>query len=153
MAIFINLAIDCGHSREAADAVAAHFRGFTIGLPGVGDVECEISERCQHGHWFVGVWPRGLGYATQPVCRQELLGREAEIGEALRRRLAAVGGYRRALFGGEAFDTLWDGTPEEFREIDYDGMVFAESAFPVLPTGYVGRPFSPGYLVASRVPR
>lgn len=147
MAVYFNLGIDCGKSTDAADAVAAHFQGFKVSFPEVGDVECEVWRECREGYCFIGVWPRGLGYAIPSGSRHELLPYEAEIGEALYRRLSSVGGYRRAIFGGEAYDMLRSGmTQAELMDNDYVGMVYAEAEFPGPPPGRLVRPFRPGYL-------
>lgn len=130
MAVYINLGIDCGHSSVVADSLEAHFEGFRFRVADAGEVECEVWKTKNHDHWYLGVWPRGLGYGTLRFHRPELLDHEAEIRVELYRRLSERGGFKRALFCGEAYDTLWYGTPEELSDIDYIGMIYSEADFP-----------------------
>ena len=149
MAVYFNLGIDCGPDPEAAVRAAAHFQGFTISLPGIAPVACDVSSARARGLEFVGVWPRGMSHALPTWDdRPELTGDEATIGkirDAMYRHLAGLRGYRRAMFGGEAYDMLLGATEEEDADVDYTDMVFSAADF-AAPQGRAVTAFSPGYL-------
>ena len=157
MATYFNLGIDCGSNADLAAAAMAHFHDFTIELPDGAPAICATNQSHQRGLWFVEVWPRGMGYGIPPTLpsRPELCdARPLEIiGDALRARLQALSGYRRALFGGEAYDLLAFATAEEDNDRDYVGLIFAQDMFSDLPAHCTIESFAPGYAQVTAVRR
>lgn len=155
MAIYFNLAIDCGEDEESADAALQHFEGFFINLSELPPAECEVWKAKVRERWFVGVWPKGMGYATLPISRPELM--QAPnlkiIRVALNERLLALTGYRRARFGDEAWDFFVDSSPEEDDDIDYIHMVFSSKDFSQPPKGSTIAPFAEGYAIVIKQER
>jgi len=148
MSYAIDLGIDCGASEQIADAMLKHFDGFRILLPEDGEVDCIAVGKAQKlNHWFVGVFPHGMGYGV-PDCRPELVEpRNYEaIKLALYRHLSRVSGYRRAWFGQEAFDFFTSPAPEELAIVDIRELIYAADCFPLIPEGTQSVPFSPGYM-------
>ena len=145
MAIYFNLGIDCGRFSQTADIIERHFKDLKFRLPGIADVECEVSREQNLDYQFVCVWPRGMGYGTRDH-RPELLQFESLVKSKLYEHLSHIGGYRRALFGGEAFDVLWGGTAEELMDNDYINMIYANEEFPT-PTGGQVMAFAEGYSI------
>ena len=149
MAIYFNLGIDCGSEEAMADVALRHFKDFLVDLPGLLPAGCKVWKVEARGRWFVGVWPEGLGYGTLPTCRPELV-REPNlerIRNALYAKLSELRGYRRALFGGEAYEVLACATPEDDDDIDYADMVFRIEEFPTPATGLSVGTFSAGYAI------
>jgi hypothetical protein len=154
MAIYYNLGIDCGSERADAERIAGSFADMTISVPNLEPVLVHVTMEDRRGLWFVGVWPKGMGHGTLPRNRPELLEAEthSKIEDALLDRLATTTGYRRAMFGAEAYDTLTFATPEEDNDIDYQGMIFSLRHF--TPTSSLTtRAFCDEYLVVTDVER
>jgi hypothetical protein len=88
-------------------------------------------------------------------CRIELVGNAnaRNIRNAIYERLGTLSGYRRAIFGAEAYEILAEGTPEEIDDIDYTDMVFRTEDFPVPAKGSTVEPFSPGYSIVTHQER
>jgi hypothetical protein len=88
-----------------------------------------------------------MGYGVQD-CRPELVEPKncEAIKLALYLHLSRVSGYRRALFGQEAFDFFASATPDELAIVDIPDLIYASDSFPVLPEGTRSVPFSPGYM-------
>lgn len=145
MAVYFNLGVDCGPDEAVRDAVVAAFPG-----PILGDVELYADTVFLRDSWFVGIFVKGMWYGN-PGCRDELLTDTAmvRVREALYERLRSLRGYRRACFGGECYDQLAHGSPEEDVDVEYVDMVFEAARYPV-PTGAEVVPFSPGYLLVVR---
>src|SRR5262245_14607474 len=108
MALYYILAIDCGKSRDIAERMAGHFRGFQIEPPGVAPVACNVRVEEKRGLWMVTVWPVGLGCACPQATRPEITTPETKrfIERELHARLSVLSGYRAALFGQESQDYL-----------------------------------------------
>jgi hypothetical protein len=118
MAVYFNMAIDCGGDLTLAEAIGRHFDGFQVAVPSIGALTCEASAHELHNRFFVCIWPVGLGYAIPSgACRPEFANEpvRSEVREQLYSRLAGVTGYRWACFGGE----VWDWVESE-QSVDYD---------------------------------
>ncbi len=157
MATYFNLGIDCGTNADMAAAAMAHFHEFVVELPDGAPAICATHRSHQRDLWFVEVWPQGMGYGIPPTLpsRPELCDAQPLeiIRDALHARLQALSGYRRALFGGEAYDLLAFATPEEDNDLDYAGLIFSQDLFPDLPTHCTIKPFASGYLQVTEVRR
>jgi len=146
MAVAFYLGIDCGASRQTIDSITSHFRGLQLQLPEIGGVEYEVSAGTSGGHCCVAVMPVGMGYGLPGYCRPELMAHEGAIKEALYRHLSLVGGFRRAIFCADPCDCIFDSL-EEFMDIDYPGMIYADAEFPTQPTQQKVNSFSRGYSI------
>jgi hypothetical protein len=148
MSYAIDLGIDCGASERLADQMLRHFDQLRIRLPGGREVTCDaLGKACRLDHWFVGIYPRGMGYGVED-CRPELVesANYETIKWALYDHLSLGSGYRRAYFGSESFDSFACPTPEELLWIDLPDMIFSTEAFPNAPASLMTVPFSPGYV-------
>lgn len=153
MSYAIDLGIDCGTSELIADAMLKHFDRLRIVLPEDRFVDCIASGKAQKlNHWFVGIFPHGMGYGVQD-CRPELVEPKnyEAIKSALYLHLSRVSGYRRAWFGQEAFDFFTSPTPNELAIVDIPELIYSRDSFPVIPEGTQSVLFSPGYMRVTQI--
>ena len=90
--------------------------------------------------------PVGMGYGLPGYCRSELMAHEGAIKEALYEYLSPISGFRRAIFCSDPCDCVFD-SPEEFMDIDYPGMIYADAEFPTPPSQPNVKSFSQGYSI------
>jgi hypothetical protein len=147
MAVYFDLAIDCGTEESLAEKIEEFFSNLIIEVPELPPVACRAYAINARNLWFVSVWPEGLGYATHPVCRPELV---TEINldfikDQLYHELKKFRGFRRALFGGEAFDCFSEASKEDDNDLEFTDLVFSSTEFPNPPKNLLLAPFSEGY--------
>ena len=150
MAVYWNLAIDCGSDEIAAGRIAEHFRQTTVVIPPYPPIELKVSLAKERDKYFICIWPIGMGAGIPPsyaASRRELISEEmiAQVGDQLLRQLATQSGYRRAMFGGECFDTFVYATAEEDDDIDYLDLIFSTQHFPTIPRNLTTSEFAKGY--------
>jgi hypothetical protein len=152
MAVYYDLAIDCGENEQVADQAIARFKDLSIVLPGIAPISLRVSKEKRRDLWFVCVLVLGMGYGTHPFCRLELVKPEnaAAIHQALYEHLKKLQGFRRAVFAAEAYDTFIWATPEEDNEIDFQDMVYSLQHFPTPAQGSIVSTFSEGYVVVTQ---
>jgi hypothetical protein len=150
MAVYWNLAIDCGANETVATQIAQHFRQSRVIIEPHAPVELSVGIANERDKYFISIWPVGMGAGIPPgygSTRPELLSEDmiARVGDHLLGQLATQTGFRRAMFGAERFDTFVHATAEEDDDIDYSGMIFSTQHFPTIPRNLTTSEFAKGY--------
>jgi hypothetical protein len=142
MAILFLLAAECGAEKEAADAVASHFRSFTVALADGSRFPCDSSVGQADGAWWAAVYPEGV---SKSGVTPNNVGELTEVGFVLYEQLRSAPPFRFALVGVEVYAF------SQFKKLKDDlatyssGVVLANGVWEGLgsPSMYV--PFAPGY--------
>jgi len=143
MAILFLLAAECGTEKEAAEAVASHFRGFTIALADGSRFPCDSSVGQADGAWWAAVFPEGV---SKSGVLPNNVGELTEVGFVLYEQLRSAPPFRFALVGVEVYAfSQFKELKDDLAKWDYSGVVLADAVWQGLdsPTIYV--PFAPGY--------
>jgi hypothetical protein len=148
MAVYFDLAVDCGSDESLANKLLQYFNNLILHVPHTLPVPCKTYKEYKRDHWIIGVWPEGMGYGTHP-CRRELVKDDNRefIKIKLYEALKELPGFRRALFYGEAYDYFCHAEPEEDNDIDSIDMIFSSATFPQPAQNLILAPFSEGYLL------
>jgi hypothetical protein len=144
MAWVFSLSAECGEQKQAAEAVANHFKGLTVTLANGTQFPCRVSTFCHDGDWWAMICPEGV---SQSGIRNEHDAIQmTEIGRALYERLRTSPAYRYALVGVEvdAFRTFSE-LDDDVIQRAFDGLVLAEVVWQKLGSPAIFAPFSSGY--------
>jgi hypothetical protein len=147
MAVYFGLAIDCGTNENLANKLLEFFNKVNLEITQDISIPCKTFKEHKHDLWLVSVWPEGMGYATHPTCRPELAENPLQelIKNKLYETLKKFPGFRRALFGREAYDYLANTEPKDDNNIDSIDMIFSTLTFPIPAKNLILAPFSKGY--------
>jgi hypothetical protein len=144
MAWIFSLSVECGTQKEAAEAVAQHFRGLTVTLAHASEFPCGASTFCDDEGWWACICPEGV--SRSGIRHEQDAQQMTEIGFVLYERLRSAPPYRYALVGVEV-----DGF-RYFRELDddvvvcdFNGLVLADAVWQHVGSPGIFVPFTPGY--------
>jgi hypothetical protein len=144
MAWLFSLSTECGTQKEAAEAVARHFSGFTAALADGSRFRCEGDVGQADGAWWAVVYPEGVsrGGIGSPQDLREL----TEVGLVLYERLRSAPPFRFALVGVEVYAfRRFEELDDDLVNWDYSGVVLAEAVWQQLGSPSIYVPFAPGY--------
>jgi len=154
MALYFNMAIDCGRDSTLAETIGRHFNGFRVVVPSMGALTCQASAHELRDRWFVYVWPIGLGYGIPSgECRPEFADEPArsEVREQLYSRLAGIAGYRWVYFGGEAWDWVESEQCADCDVVAIEHAIVADELAAIASANGEFVAFAPGYQRRLRV--
>lgn len=149
MAVYFDLAIDCGTNEDLANKLLEFFDKVNLEITQDLSLPCKTFKEHKQDLWLVSVWPEGMGYATHPICHPELA--ENPLQDLIKNKLYEIlkkfPGFRRALFGRESYDYFSNAEPKDENNIDSIDMIFSKAAFPMSAKNLILAPFSEGYLI------
>lgn len=149
MAWLYSLSAECGTQKDAAEAVARHFHGFTVALTDGSRFPCQAEIGQADGAWWAVVSPTGVsrGGIGRPSRLREL----TDVGFVLYERLRSAPPFRFALVGVEVYGFIrFEQLDDDLVNSDYSGVVLADavwqrlgspSIFVLFASGYHWRPF------------
>lgn len=151
MAVFVDLTVECA-SEAAALRVLRHFEGFELRVGGLSVPMARSEVIAQNERWYFRAAPAGLGHNSASFAAElNTPASMATILGAFYDHLKGVSGFRRALFGHEAFDALagWGGSWDGER-IGWKDMIAAAELVSDPAIEAHAAPFSPGYCRITR---
>ncbi len=150
--IYYNLVIDCGADESLAARLEHAFEGWVLNVLD-RPVPCSAQREHHRNIFFVRVTPIGMGYRTEPRehARPDLVPHASLVRDALYEQLKTHLGFRRALFGAEAYDWLATGGDTALdNAADCTDMVYQTAQFK-LPADVKTAAFAPAYAWVTEV--
>ena len=128
MAVYFNLGL-VARTREEADACLAFFRARPLVVDGAA-VELEAFVHPRLRDFLVGVWPRGMSYASPSGDDRRLTtdAARAWITRFFDAALLEAPPFAAAHFGGEAYDYFLEDTPLESQLQHGFGGLYVDAA-------------------------
>jgi len=139
-----SLSAEAGPQKEAAEALACHFNGFTVTLPDGSRYPCNANTFHDGEGWWAMICPRGVSGGDIGDEREQQ--KLTAIGFALYERLRSAPAFRFASVGVDvdgfrSFTELDD----DVVTLDFGGLVLSDAVWQHLGSPGIFVPFTPGY--------